>query len=493
MGEPGDGRSFESCLGNLIVPDAEASMLLFDADRDIGCEPGVGRLTFTNPKAEKELILSMIGMREHQLTTLAAVYLKNAARQTRTELSRDINSVQVTSNAWMCAVGKHLDGKEPTTNDPAIVRVLEKYEVSFFTSSHEVASALLQEVLATTAMCSAIAHALPRAEDLTKEYLQIGRDKYHIKGEITGGLGAVMLAERESDNQKVIIKFPLEDNAFMTDVLDLDLEVISKLAVTPVTELPERNYDDATESIHYLYSEVLRANPGMKAEEIVRIMRLQWQQISMLSFFLEFIKTIVAHVRAPINTAAPIAIGLAKHPKSEFPGEWALFSIQKRVNRTTVHDVLEKSRSQRSVASPLVERSAASGVILLWGFMWQRGVIHGDLHLSNIMVRPPLLPAAGSADAEARESTAGTKPFWSQEDATDAETAYFNATNTKYPGLQAPVMIDMGIATVVDVPWFGVLSDTGDTQASLMNAQQRFPVASIGDNIRTNMLVRGAM
>jgi len=54
-------------------------------------------------------------------------------------------------------------------------------------------------------------------------------------------------------------------------------------------------------------------------------------------------------------------------------------------------------------------------------------------------------------------------------------------------------MIDMGIATVMDVPWFGVLSDTGDTQASLMNAQQRFPVASIGDNIRTNMLVRGAM
>lgn len=59
-----------------------------------------------------------------------------------------------------------------------------------------------------------------------------------------------------------------------------------------------------------------------------------------------------------------------------------------------MRDVLEKSRSQRSVATPLVERSAAEGVIRLWGFMWQRGVIHGDLHMSNIMVRPPSLPKA---------------------------------------------------------------------------------------------------
>jgi len=326
IGQPGDGRSFESCLGKLIVPDDEASMLLFDPDLQMGCEPGVGRLT--NPKAEKDMILRMIGMSEPQLTALAAVYLKDASRQYTGILEYDINELKESSTAWLCAVGKHLKGKEPTTDDLAFEQVFEKQRAydKFGSSRSEVASALLQEVLATTAMCSAIAHALPRAE-MDSEYLNIGSDKYRITGELTGGLGAVMLAERTSDNQKVIIKFPLEDNGFMPGVLNLDLKVISKLAETPV-EFSKRNHDDETESIHYSYSEVLRANPGMKAEEIVRIMRLQWQQISMLSFFLEFIKTIVAHVRAPRNTAAPIAIGLAKHHKSEFPGKWALFSIQ---------------------------------------------------------------------------------------------------------------------------------------------------------------------
>jgi len=54
-------------------------------------------------------------------------------------------------------------------------------------------------------------------------------------------------------------------------------------------------------------------------------------------------------------------------------------------------------------------------------------------------------------------------------------------------------MIDMGIATVMDVPWFGVLSDTDNTRESVRIAQQRFPIASLGGAVRTNMLIRGAM